>query len=131
MRRANAVRSRRPGQSLRRLGLILGAGTVVIILAATLHGVLGNTGSFRVPGKAALAGLSPRQRIVAIANSQVGYSTDPSNSYCNKYSAYWEAGNPDCPAGNNQEEWCADFAAWAWQKAGVHFTYGYRPGQIN
>jgi hypothetical protein len=129
MRRANAVRSRRPG--LHWLGLILGAGAVVIVLVATLHGVLGNTDSFRVPSKATLAGLSLRRRIVAIAKSQVGYSTDPSNSYCNKYSAYWKAGNPTCPAGNYQEEWCADFAAWAWQKAGVHFTYGYRPGEIN
>jgi hypothetical protein len=131
MRRANAVRSHRPGQSLRRLGLILGAGTVVIILVATLHGVLGNTDSFRVPGKATLAGLSPRQRIVAIAESQVGYSTDPSNSYCNKYSASWGSGTADCPSGETAEEWCADFAAWAWQKAGVHFTYGYRPAEIN
>jgi len=87
--------------------------------------------SFWVPSKATLAGLSLRQRIVAIAKSQVGYSTDPSDSYCNKYSAYWEAGNPGCPAGNYQEEWCADFAAWTWRKAGVHFTYGYRPGEIN
>jgi hypothetical protein len=103
----------------------------VIILVATLHGVLGNSDSFRVPSKATLAGLSLRQRIVAIAKSQVGYSTDPSNSYCNKYSAYWKAGNPNCPAGNYQEEWCADFAARTWQKAGVHFTYGYRHGEIN
>jgi hypothetical protein len=131
MRRANAGRSRRPGQLLRRLGLILGAGAVVIILVAPLHGVLGNTGSFPVPSKATLAGLSLRQRIVAIAKSQVGYSTGPSNSYCNKYSAYWTAGNPNCPAGNYQEEWCADFAAWTWQNAGVHFTHGYRPGEIN
>jgi hypothetical protein len=131
MRRANAVRSRRPGQLPGRLGLILGTGAVVIILVATLHGVLGKTGSFPVPSKAALAGLSLRQRIVAVAKSQVGYSTDPSNSYCNHYSAYWKAGNSRCPAGNYQEEWCADFAAWAWRKAGVHFTYGYRPGEIN
>jgi hypothetical protein len=103
----------------------------VIILMATLHGVLGNTDSFRVPSKATLAGLSRRQRILALAKSQVGYSTDPSNSYCNKYGAYWKARNPHCPAGNNQEKWCADFAAWTWQKAGVHFTYGYHPGEIN
>lgn len=29
------------------------------------------------------------------------------------------------------EEWCADFAAWAWRLAGVRFTYGYGPGEIN
>jgi hypothetical protein len=75
--------------------------------------------------------LSLRQRIVAIAQSQVGYSTDPSNSYCNKYSAFWHAGTTDCPGGELDEEWCADFAAWAWRRAGVDVTYGYGPGQIN
>lgn len=29
------------------------------------------------------------------------------------------------------EEWCADFAAWAWQMAGVQFIYGYGPEEIN
>lgn len=131
MRRANAVRPHRPRQSLRRLGLTLGAAAVMAILVTTLHGVLGNTRSFPVPSKATLAGLRLRQRIVAIAKSQIGYRTDPSSSYCNKYSTYWKAGHPTCPGGNFQEEWCADFAAWTWQQAGVHFTYGYRPGEIN
>jgi hypothetical protein len=71
------------------------------------------------------------QRIVALAKSQVGYSTEPSNSYCNKFSAYWNAGTAACPSGEMAEEWCADFAAWAWQKAGVQLTYGFGPGQIN
>jgi hypothetical protein len=137
MRKASALRSRQPGQSLRRSGLILGAGAGVIILVATLHvvlgnhGVLGNTDSFPAPGKAALAGLSLRQRIVAIAKSQVGYSTEPSNSHCNKFSVYSDAGTADCPSGESAEERCADFAAWAWRNAGVHFTHGYRPGEIN
>ena len=131
MRKASALRSRQPARSQRRSGLILGAGAVVIILVATLHGVLGNTDSFPVPSKATLAGLSLRQRIVAIAMSQVGYSTEPSSSYCNKFSAYWDAGTADCPSGESAEEWCADFTAWAWQNAGVQITYGYRPGQIN
>jgi hypothetical protein len=125
------VRSRQAGKPLRRFGLALGAGAVVIILAATLHGVFGNTDSFPVPSNGALTGLSLRQRIVAIAKSQVGYSTDPANTYCNKFSAYWDAGTADCPSGESAEEWCADFAAWAWQKAGVHFAYGYGPRQIN
>ena len=127
----SAVRSRQPGQSLRRSGLILGAGAVVIILAAVLHGRSGNTDSFPVPNKAALAGLSLPQRIVAIAKSQVGYGTYPSSSYCNKFSAYWNAGPQDCPNGERAEQWCADFAAWTWQRAGVRFIYGYDPGQIN
>jgi hypothetical protein len=131
MRRASAVGSREPGRSLRRVGLALGAGSVVIILAATLHGVLGNPRSFPIPSKAALADASLRQRIVAIAESQVGYSTDPASTYCNKFSAYWDAGTADCPSGESAEEWCADFAAWAWQNAGLHVTYGYGPEEIN
>ena len=67
---------------------------------------------------------------VAIANSQVGYSANPAHSYCNKFSAYWDAGTADCPSDNTAEEWCADFAAWAWQKAGVKLTYGYVWGEI-
>jgi hypothetical protein len=102
----------------------------VIILVATVH-AFGNTDSFPVPSGATLAGLSLPQRIVALAESQVGYSTEPSNSYCNKFSAQWDAGTAGCPSGEMAEEWCADFAAWAWQEAGVDFTYGYDPGEIN
>jgi hypothetical protein len=103
----------------------------VIILVATLPRVFGNASSFPPPSKAALAGLSLPQRIAAIAKSQVGYSTEPSSSYCNKFSAYWNAGTAGCPSGERAEQWCADFAAWAWQLAGVDFTYGYDPAQIN
>jgi hypothetical protein len=120
-----------PVKSRRRFGLILGAGAAVIIAVLTLHTVFGNTDSFPVPSEAALAGLSVPQRIVAIAQSQVGYSTDPSSSYCNKFSAYWNAGTASCPGSEKSEEWCADFAAWVWQKAGVAFLYGYRPEEIN
>jgi hypothetical protein len=72
-----------------------------------------------------------RQRIVAIANSQVGYRTNPSNSYCNTFSGYWQAPSQGCPGGEASEEWCADFAAWAWQKAGVKLTYGVGSGDLN
>jgi len=75
--------------------------------------------------------MSLRQRIVAIAESQVGYSTQPANSYCNKFSAYWDAGTTNCPGGETSEEWCADFAAWVWRIAGVHFVYGYSKNEIN
>jgi hypothetical protein len=111
-----------------RLALVLG---VIVIILVALRGASGTTHSFAVPNQATLAGLSLRQRIVTIAESQVGYSTDPSNSYCNKFSAYWDAGTADCPSDNKAEEWCADFAAWAWQKAGVKLTYGYVWGEIN
>ncbi len=63
---------RQSQRSLRRSGVILGVGAVVIVLGATLHGVLGNADSFPVPSKATLAGTTLRQRIEAIAESQVG-----------------------------------------------------------
>jgi D-alanyl-D-alanine carboxypeptidase len=130
MDRGSIVRSRRPSRPWRRSGLVLGASTLVIILVAVTHRS-GSTASFPVPGEAALTGLSLPRRIVAIAESQVGYSAKPSSSYCNRYSAYWGAGTTDCPSGERAEKWCADFAAWAWRAAGAHFTYGYAPGQLN
>ena len=77
-------------------------------------------------------GLSPlRARIVALAEGQVGYRTDPSHSYCNKFSAFWDAGVADCGNGDRDEEWCADFAAWAWREAGALVTYRLTPGDLN
>jgi hypothetical protein len=127
-RRTSEVRSRR---ARRRLLLTLRTGVAAIVLAATINPVLGSSDSFPLPSEATLVRLSMRERIAAIATSQVGYSTDPSNSYCNKFSTYWDVGTTDCPNGETSEEWCADFAAWAWQKAGVRFTYGYSPREIN
>ena len=129
--RAKAVQPRRRARSLRRFGPILGAGAVLAVLAVTLHGVFANGSSYPAPSEAALSGMTLSQRIVAVAKSQVGYHTDPPHSYCNKFSAYWDAGAANCPSGETDEEWCADFAAWAWQEAGVKFTYGYVGGEIN
>jgi hypothetical protein len=125
------LRSLRPRRILPRLGLVFGAAAVVILLVVTLPRAFGHTDSFPVPSEATLAPLSVRQRIVALAASQVGYSTEPSHSYCNKFSDFWNAGTAGCPGGEKSEEWCADFAAWAWQKAGVDVTYGYGPDEIN
>lgn len=76
--------------------------------------------------------LSPlQQRIVALVDSQLGYRTDPPDSYCNRFSAYWHAGVADCGDSDLDEQWCADFAAWAWRLAGARFTYGQLPGDIN
>jgi hypothetical protein len=73
-----------------------------------------------------------RARIVALAQSEVGYRTDPSDTYCNKFSAYWSAGVNDCGGnGNLDEEWCADFAAWAWKQAGAVVAYQLAPGYLN
>jgi len=79
------------------------------------------------------SGLSPlRARIVALAEGQVGYRTDPADTYCNRFSAYWEAGVDDCGGnGNLDEEWCADFAAWVWKQAGAEVTYELAPGYLN
>jgi hypothetical protein len=75
--------------------------------------------------------LSPlRARIVSIAQGQLGYSTDPADTYCNKFSAYWGAGT-DCGNGNLNEEWCADFAAWVWRQAGAQVDYQLAPGYLN
>jgi hypothetical protein len=76
--------------------------------------------------------LSPlRARILAVAQGQVGYQTDPSDTYCNKFSAYWYAGTDDCGNDNLDEEWCADFAAWVWQQAGADVQYRLEPGYLN
>jgi hypothetical protein len=76
--------------------------------------------------------ISPlRARIVSIASSQVGYRTDPSDTYCNRYSAYWYAGTDDCGNANLDEEWCADFAAWVWKQAGAVVDYKLAPGYLN
>lgn len=72
-----------------------------------------------------------RQRIVAIADSQIGYRTSPADTYCNKYSAYFHAGIGDCGNANLDEEWCVDFAAWVWERAGALVVYQYLDGDIN
>jgi hypothetical protein len=77
--------------------------------------------------------LSPlRARILSVARSQLGYRTDPPDTYCNRYSAYWYAGLAECGSnGNLSEEWCADFAAWVWQQAGAEVSYKLAPGYLN
>jgi hypothetical protein len=72
-----------------------------------------------------------RHQIVAAATSQLGYRSDPSDTYCNKFSAYWGTGAATCGNDNLDEPWCADFAAWAWAKAHVPFVYGAQAGEIN
>ena len=71
------------------------------------------------------------QRIAATAENQVGYSTDPSDTYCNKYSAYFDAGAADCGNSDLDEEWCSDFAAWVWLNAGALVTYQFVNGDID
>lgn len=77
--------------------------------------------------------LSPlRARIVSVSESQLGYTTNPPDSYCNKFSAYWGVGTPTgCPSGLRSEEWCADFAAWVWQRAGAVVVYHFSTGDLS
>jgi hypothetical protein len=76
--------------------------------------------------------MTPLQaRIVSIAEGQVGYATDPADSYCNKFSAYWVSGTNDCGNANLDEQWCADFAAWVWKRAGATVDYQYINGDLN
>jgi hypothetical protein len=110
---------------------------VVVALGLSVVGAK-STGSPPDRGAAAAAGaattvpMTPLQaRIVSIARGQVGYATDPADTYCNKYSAYWSSGTADCANDNLDEEWCADFAAWVWQTAGARVTYQYINGDLN
>jgi hypothetical protein len=64
------------------------------------------------------------------AYGQRGVQDNPANTYCNKYSAYWGDGSK-CSNGLRSDEWCADFAAWAWRQAGFSFTWGSATGDIN
>jgi hypothetical protein len=119
----------------RRRRLLRTALVVLVVLVAVLYvvarGAFDTTASFAPPDPAALVGLSLPQRIVAVAESQVGYRTNPAPTYCNKFSAFWRAGMATCPPGERTEEWCADFAAWSWRVAGVHVPYGYGTDELN
>lgn len=119
---------------------MLGVSLLVLVVVVALTGGFGNgngqagTGTGRSAAKttSTTGQISPlRARIVAVAESQVGYTTDPAGTYCNKYSAYWYSGTADCGNDNLDEEWCADFAAWVWQQAGVAVTYRYVNGDLN
>ncbi len=131
----SSLARRRRRRRIRGVG-VLG---VVIILAGAgaiiVERVVNNQNSAAEIARADVAAataISPlRGRIVQIAENQVGYVTDPSNTYCNKYSAYWISGSSDCGNTNRNEEWCADFAAWVWQNAGAEVTYQYINGDLN
>ncbi|HEY5304185.1 MAG TPA: CHAP domain-containing protein [Acidimicrobiales bacterium] len=105
--------------------VVIAAGAVVIVRHESTASSLANrddVGTASVPTRA---------KIVSFAQSQVGYSTDPSTTYCNKFSSYWVSGSADCGNSNRDEEWCADFAAWTWQVAGVPLVYQFINGDLN
>lgn len=132
--RASAQHRHRRRAHRRLVAIVLVTLAVVIGVAALYWFVLRGQSAAAIAKAdiARAAAISPlRGRIVAIAESQVGYRTDPSGTYCNKYSAYWASGINDCGNGNLAEEWCADFAAWVWQRAGANVTYQYINGDLN
>lgn len=125
------VRGRRLAQR-RRAALFMWAAVGLLALVSVLVSYASG-GSGTGPGSAGtppLPSTAFRARIVRAAESQLGYATSPSHSYCNKFTAYWGVGSA-CANGLASEEWCADFAAWAWQRAGARFTYSFAPGDIN
>ncbi len=75
-------------------------------------------------------GSSIGSKIASIAKGQEGVEDKPADTYCNPYTAHWGDGTA-CSGGLRANEWCADFAAWAWQQAGVSFTYGFKSSDIN
>jgi hypothetical protein len=110
----------------RRRAVALFVVATVVVLGLVAFGLSISSGSGLPP----LPSTAFRARIVTIAESQLGYRTDPSSTYCNKFSAFWGAGKA-CKDGLRKEEWCADFAAWVWRKAGAQFTYSYASTDIN
>lgn len=124
------MRSRR-----RRLVRTFGIVLVLVVIAGSVlvavRGIPASSDAYATPSRASLAGMPVRQRIAAIADSQIGYRTAPASTYCNKFSAFWNAGTGGCPGGERSEEWCADFAAWTWRVAGLHVPYGYAPDELN
>ena len=123
-RAANDRRRARRSRRSRRLAVTLTA--AVLLLATAIFAFSGI--------RSVMAGspLSPlRAKIVSIAESQVGYQTDPPHSYCNRFSAYWQSGTTGCAPGLRSEQWCADFAAWVWQQAGALVTYGFTSGDLD
>lgn len=124
------------------LGLVIGLVAAVIAIldadsagpfrASVTHGTyLAGPSNKRifVPNTSGLSAV--RRRMLTIAEGQVGYTTSPASTYCNKFSAYWVSGTADCGNSNLDEEWCADFIAWVWKLAGASVTYTYVNGELN
>jgi hypothetical protein len=84
--------------------------------------------SFPVMRPAATGSLG--STIASIAEGQEGVADNPAGTYCNPYTAHWDDGTA-CSNGLRATEWCADFAAWVWQQAGVSFTYGSAASDVN
>ncbi|NNN09484.1 MAG: CHAP domain-containing protein [Acidimicrobiaceae bacterium] len=133
MARREVRRRQRRRRRVITLGILLVAALVGMILVTQSNSIFSTLTMPTVSAKVSGATVSAqtRARIVSLALGQVGYSTNPSNTYCNKFSAYWIAGTSDCGNANRDEQWCADFAAWAWRLAGVPVVYQFINGDLN
>ena len=133
MARREQRRKRRRRRRVIALGLVLAVavGAVLIVRQRPSSTAVPSASSLSASLTGTTASAQTRAEIVSIAQSQVGYSTDPSGTYCNKFSAYWVAGRGDCGNGNLDEQWCADFVAWTWRQAGVPLVYQFINGDIN
>lgn len=124
-------------QRRRRRRLVAAVALSLIVAAAVIYDVVDtvtsstSNASLRYPTLSAPVTMATRLRIVALARQQVGYTTDPSNTYCNTFSAYWVSGPADCGNANRDQQWCADFAAWTWKMAGVPLVYQFINGDLN
>src|SRR5271168_1554471 len=81
-RRSSSGRARRRRFRRRRRRIIVLAVAALLVLSFAFRGAIGTGNQYALPSASTLADLSLRQRIVAIADSQVGYSTQPVDSYC-------------------------------------------------
>ena len=69
-------------------------------------------------------------RIVSVAQGQSA-RTNPSDTYCNKFSAYWYAGDGRLRQREPGRGVVVDFAAWVWRQAGAEVAYEFAPGYLN
>ena len=61
-------------------------------------------------------------RILALETSQLGTGETPPGSNCNIYTGFFagRGSSYGCAPTTRSEEWCSDFANWAWQWAGAN-----------
>ena len=118
-----------PAEARRPLGLMLGAGAFVILLGATLHRCTRHSalnGAERV-GACPLEYVPARRRY----RRKSGRLHHRTLQFLLQHVQRLLGRCQRVARAANVEEWCADFAAWAWHEAGVPFTYGYGQGEIN
>jgi hypothetical protein len=111
--------------------VVVGVGCAVAVPQVIKSFAGGPDGASGAPLNGSTASSATRARIVSLVQGQMGYTTSPSNTYCNKFSAYWYSGASDCGNTNRDEQWCADFAAWAWRSAGVPVVFQFVNGDLN